>query len=144
MTKLEKQFLDCCITHYLDRSIIGSDDLLKYVDVPLSSLQRCAERLEANGYIKNLHIHTRLRFNFQLTYEGTVYNEIRIEKIKDFLLKSVFVPIAVSVIASLIVASVGYLWSMRSISENNSIPTTEPTTALTTGSTTETTTINHN
>ena len=87
MTKLEKQFLDCCITHYLDRSIIGSDDLLKYVDVPLSSLQRCAERLEANGYIKNLHIHTRLRFNFQLTYEGTVYNEIRIENNKRFFIE---------------------------------------------------------
>ena len=45
MTDLEKQFLDCCTKYYSDRSIIGSDDLLKYIDVPLISLQRCAERL---------------------------------------------------------------------------------------------------
>lgn len=52
MTDLEKQFLDCCTKYYSDRSIIGSDDLLKYIDVPLISLQRCAERLEQHGYIK--------------------------------------------------------------------------------------------
>lgn len=130
MTDLEKQFLDCCTKYYSDRSIIGSDDLLKYIDVPLISLQRCAERLEQHGYIKNLHIQHRLRFNFQLTYEGTVRREMCLEHIKDFLLKSLFVPVVVSVISSLIVASVGYLWSMRSIKENSQSPIAEPANEL--------------
>lgn len=131
MTKLEKRFLNCCIKYYLEYSVINSDDLLKYIDVPLISLQRCAQRLEQNGYIKNLHIQTRIRFNFQLTYEGSFYSEVRSDRIKDFLLKSVLIPIVISVIASLVVASIGYLWSMRSISQNSQTPIPQPTNELT-------------
>ena len=61
MTDLENNFLTVCTKYYSDRSIIGSDDLLKYIDVPLISLQRCAERLD-NMVIKNLHIQHRLPF----------------------------------------------------------------------------------
>lgn len=131
MTKLEKRFLNCCIKYYLECSVISSDDLLKYIDVPLISLQRCAQRLEQNGYIKNLHIQMRIRFNFQLTYEGSFYSEIRSDRIKDFLLKSVLIPIVISVIASLAVASISYLWSMRSISQNSQTPIPQPTNELT-------------
>lgn len=53
-----------------------------------------------------------------------------LEHIKDFLLKSLFVPVVVSVISSLIVASVGYLWSMRSIKENSQSPIAEPANEL--------------
>lgn len=130
MTDLEKQFLDCCAKYYLERSVISSDDLLEYIDVPLISLQRCAERLEQHGYIKNLCIQYRRHFDFQLTYEGTVRREMRFEHIKDFLVKSIFVPVVVSVISSLIVASVGYLWSMRSIKENSQSPIAEPANEL--------------
>lgn len=132
MTKLEKQFLNCCINNFADRSLIGSDDLLKHLNEPLINLQRCAEHLEEKGYIKNLHVQKRIRFNFQLTYPGTVYREMRLENIKDFLLKSIFVPIAVSVIASLIVASIGYLWSMESIRVKSQIPMPQPTSELST------------
>lgn len=132
MTNLEKQFLDCCTKNFADRSLIGSDDLLKHIDKPLIELQRCAEHLEKKGYIKNLHIQTRIRFNFQLTYPGTVRKEMFWENFKDFLLKSVFVPIAVSVIASLIVASIGYLWSMESIREKSQSPMPQPTSELST------------
>lgn len=130
MTKLEKQFLDCCINNFAENSIIGSDNLLPHLNVPLSKLERCAEHLEQKGYIKNLHIHKRLRFCFQLTYAGISYKEIRYENIKDFLLKSIFVPIAISVIASLIVSAVGYLWSMESISRNSHLPTETPANEL--------------
>lgn len=132
MTNLEKQFLDCCTKNFADRSLIGSDDLLKHIDKPLIELQRCAEHLEKKGYIKNLHIQTRIRFNFQLTYPGTVRKEMFWENFKDFLLKSVFVPITVSVIASLIVASIGYLWSMESIREKSQSPMPQPTSELST------------
>lgn len=87
MTKLEKHFLNCCIKYYSECSVISSDDLLKYIDVPLISLQRCAQHLEQNGYIKNLHIQMRIRFNFQLTYEGSFYNEVRSDRIKDFFIE---------------------------------------------------------
>ena len=73
----------------------------------------------------------RIRFNFQLTYEGSFYSEIRSDRIKDFLLKSVLIPIVVSVIASLAVASISYLWSRRSISQNSQTPIPQPTNELT-------------
>lgn len=130
MTKLEKQFLNCCINNYAEKSLIGSNDLLKHIDAPLIKLQRCAEHLEQKGYIKNLHIEQRIRFNFQLTYAGIAYKEFKSEHIKDFLLKSIFVPIAVSVIASLVVATIGYLWSMESIKTNKEIPIATPTSEL--------------
>lgn len=130
MTNLEKQFLNCCIENYMDRSLIGSNDLLKHLDYPLIKLEKCAEYLEQKGFIKNLHVQTRIRFNFQLTYEGIMYKKMFLENVKDFLLKSIFVPIAVSVISSLIVASIGYLWSMESIKEKSRIPITQPTSEL--------------
>ena len=130
MTDLEKQFLDCCINNFMDKSIIGSDDLMKHINKSLVELQKCAEYLEQNDYIKNLHIHTRIRFNFQLTYEGIVYKEMKWERRKEFFLTSIFVPIAVSVIASLIVASIGYLWSMKSIKAKSESPIATPTSEL--------------
>lgn len=130
MTGLEKQFLDCCINNFIDRTIIGSDDLTKHINKPLVELQKCAEHLEENGYIKNLHVQTRIRFNFQLTYEGISYKEMKWERRKQFLLTSVFVPIAVSVIASLVVAAVGYLWSMESIRQKIESPIAQPTSEL--------------
>ena len=130
MTDLEKQFLDCCINNFIDKTIIGSDDLMKHINKSLFELQKCAEYLEQKGFIKNLHIQTRIRFNFQLTYEGIVYKEMKWERRKEFLLTSIFVPIAVSVIASLIVAAVGYLWSMESIKMKSESPIAQPTSEL--------------
>ncbi|MCB7304574.1 hypothetical protein NE683_12150 [Bariatricus massiliensis] len=130
MTKLEKRFLNCCIKNYINNSVIGSDDLLLHLDSSLFILQKCAEKLEQKGYIKNLHIQTRIRFNFQLTYEGIMYKEIRFKNHKDFILKSIFVPVVVSVITSLIIAVVGYLWSMESIKLKSQNPIPTPTTEL--------------
>lgn len=130
MTKLEKQFLKCCADNFMDRTVIGSDDLMMYINKPLIELQKCAEYLEQKGYIKNLHIQTRIRFNFQITYEGITYKEMKWELWKKFLLTSVFIPIAVSVIASFIVAAVGYLWSMESIRQKIESPIAQPTSEL--------------
>lgn len=130
MTKLEKQFLKCCADNFMDRTVIGSDDLMRYINKPLIELQKCAEYLEQKGYIKNLHIQTRIRFNFQITYEGIAYKEMKWERWKKFLLTSVFIPIAVSVIASFIVAAVGYLWSMESIRQKIESPIAQPTSEL--------------
>ena len=59
-----------------------------------------------------------------------IYTDADEQAIKDFLLKSLFVPVVVSVISSLIVASVGYLWSMRSIKENSQSPIAQPASEL--------------
>ena len=51
MTKLEKQFLKCCADNFMDRTVIGSDDLMRYINKPLIELQKCSEYLEQKGYI---------------------------------------------------------------------------------------------
>lgn len=134
MTNLEKQFLDCCVEYYSDCSSINSDDLLEHLNVPLLSLQRCAERLEQQGYIKKLLIRHNVRFTFQLTYEGAVRKEMHQERIKKFLLESLFVPIAVSIISSLIVSSAGYLLGIKNIKEKIQNPIAQPTSELNTDS----------
>lgn len=102
MTKLERQFLDCCNKNFSDRSLIGSKDLQRFISVPPLMLSKCAERLNENGYIKNLHSFKFYAFNFQTTYKGLNYKEFKIEQLKSFLLRSVFTPVAVSAATTLI------------------------------------------
>lgn len=102
MTKLERQFLNCCNKYFSDRSLIGNKDLSRHILVSSLMLSKCAERLNENGYIKNLHKFKFYAFNFQLTYKGLNYKEFKIVELKSFLFRSVFIPIAVSVVTTLI------------------------------------------
>lgn len=102
MTKLERQFLDCCNENFSERSLIGNEDMQRYISASPLMLSKCAERLNENGYIKNLHLFKGRTFNFQTTYKGLNYKEFKIEQLKSFLLRSVFTPVAVSAATTLI------------------------------------------
>ena len=102
MTKLERQFLDCCNENFSERSLIGNEDIQRYISVSPLMLSKCAERLNENGYIKNLHRFKFHAFNFQTTYKDLNYKKFKIEQLKNFLLRSVFTPVAVSVATTLI------------------------------------------
>lgn len=63
-----------------------------------------------------------------LTYKGLHYKEFRKNIIKNFILKSVFVPIVVSLLTSAIATFVGYIWGrtiLQSQPNNIENPTEE-------------------
>ena len=65
---------------------------------------------------------------FYLKHEGLKWKEIRRNERNNFLLKSVFVPVFVSVVTSLLISAIGYLWTMSGITNSNAnqIPSIEP------------------
>lgn len=67
-------------------------------------------------------------FWIKLEPAGLIYFEEKSNKRNEFLLKSVFVPILVSVIASLTISAIGYFWTMSGIRNSNAsqIPSAEP------------------
>ena len=61
---------------------------------------------------------------FYLKHKGLRWKEIRRNERNSFLLKSVFVPVLVSVVTSLLISAIGYLWTMSGITNSNASQTT--------------------
>lgn len=69
-----------------------------------------------------------------LTYKGLHYDELRKNAIKDFFLKSILVPIVVSLLTSAVATFVGYIWGnniLQSQKKNNEPATAEITDTIT-------------
>jgi len=60
---------------------------------------------------------------FYLKHEGLRWREIRRNERNSFLIKSVFVPVVVSVATSLLISVIGYLWVMSGITNLNASQT---------------------
>lgn len=60
-----------------------------------------------------------------LTYKGLHYHEINRNAIKDFLFKSVLVPIVISLITTAIATLIGYIWGKTAL--NNQLNNTQNT-----------------
>lgn len=60
-----------------------------------------------------------------LTYKGLHYHEIHRNTIKDFLFKSVLVPIVISLITTAIATLIGYIWGKTAL--NNQLNNTQKT-----------------
>ena len=65
---------------------------------------------------------------FYLKHEGLRWREIRRNERNSFLIKSVFVPVIISVVTSLLISAIGYLWVMSGITNSNAsqTPNTDP------------------
>lgn len=87
--------------------------------------------LEENGYVEYATLDSpagEVEVGFSLTHKGIHYKEFNRLEMLDFLIKSIFVPIAVSVITAGIVTFASYLWTMSGISTQNAsqTPISEP------------------
>lgn len=108
LTKLEKQVLKFCIKHN-PKAENHSEDILKSVSCSLHELYLCCKNLSKNGYINDLTIFINGDFIVELTYKGTHYNEFSWLEIKQFILRSILVPIIVSI------TTTGLLWLINKI-----------------------------
>lgn len=105
LTKLQKRILSAAgkIDVSGDYPFIRSTDLEKsFPDVPHNLLILACEDLSANGYIQNFSVDMAGEFLFQSSYPGASWREQQRLKIEHFILTSIFTPIAVSVITTLL------------------------------------------
>lgn len=108
LTKLEKQFLRFC------RSQGGSDVASADIADALScssayELYLCAKSLEKNEYLNSLDVFDETDFNVSLSHEGLHFDEMSKLETKQFIIRSILVPVGVSVVTTLTLYLVKYL-----------------------------------
>ena len=84
-------------------------ETLVETDIPLTfnEINLCLAYMNEKGLFKEFHKDIAENITFQLNYNALHRKEILFEKIMDFIITSVFVPIAVSVLTTFI------LWVMN-------------------------------
>ncbi len=78
--------------------------------------------LEEKCLIKQARLNGQESIGVSLTHKGTYYEEIKQIAIKEFLFKSVLVPIAISVLTTAIITFIGFLWGQNAISQKIAEP----------------------
>lgn len=104
LTKLETRLLKYCCKE--DTSNLFNTHTFKrefFIKFPKNEFSQVCDSLSSKGYIKIASKDMAGGVQFFLTYDGIHYKEIKWINIKSFLIESVIIPIAVSVITSLIV-----------------------------------------
>lgn len=84
------------------------DDYEEYSGLPEQTIMACMRYLEEKGYIKYAQDQHGKTVGFELEYKAHRKGFFRREEIKDFVLKSVIVPIAVTLLT---LATVNFLRS---------------------------------
>ena len=74
----------------------------EYSKQSVAEIQACMRYLETSGYIKWTRNQTGILLGFCLEHRGRSYEAFAWEDFKAFLFKSILVPIAVSVLTTLI------------------------------------------
>ncbi len=82
------------------------DVLSSQLNLPTEDVRANIRYLHDNGYIDYQKTKTGHTLTFSLSHKGLKYKDFKIEAIKDFLLKSVVVPIFVSIITALVTTGI--------------------------------------
>lgn len=101
MIKNQKRILQFCCKHYRDTFCIKTSDL-EPLNLPKQEIYTCCKNLYEEGYLTRYSSGADGSVFFQLDYKGRHYREINKEKIRLFLLQSIFTPIIVSLVTTLI------------------------------------------
>ena len=81
---------------------ITIDELAKKLNTPTEQLRACIRYLYHNGYLEYQKTTNGQSVGFYLSHVGYNYRQFRLLKFEDFLLRSVFTPIAISVITTVV------------------------------------------
>lgn len=110
ITKNEKQVLKA-LQRYEYKSEYCYDDLKKHFNgLDKIHFEYCCEHMAENrGLLKIVNRDDKGKLFVRLTYMGFFYNEFKHQQIKDFLLTSIFTPIAVSSIIAFITILIGLI-----------------------------------
>lgn len=112
---------------------VGIDDICKKTGASKEELSRAVSFMVKSGLAEYTTLKSSLgpvTTGFVLTHEGLNWKEILRNERNEFLLKSVLVPIIVSVLTSAVISLCSYLWTMSGIStlSDKITPSTEPMT----------------
>lgn len=102
------------------------NDMCKKTGASTEELSKAVSFLAKNGLAEYKTLKSAngpVITGFVLTHEGLNWKEILRSERNDFLLKSVLVPIIVSVVTSLLISAIGYLWTMSGITNSNASQT---------------------
>ena len=96
LTKLERKILWICNKY--PRTLIKTEDIQKYApELSVFDISECCAYLDKNGYFDIFDRDLSGRVHLLLSYKGRHYREINWIELKDFLFKSVLIPIGVSI-----------------------------------------------
>lgn len=110
MIKNQKKILRFCCKHYRDNFCIRTKDL-DPLKLPKEEIYTCCKNLYEENYLTRYSATADHSVFFQLDHKGKHYREINREELRSFMLRSVFTPILVSLITTLIMLFIkGSLW----------------------------------
>lgn len=108
LTKLEKRFLRAC--RDLGGSGVPSSDLQELAQASSEyELYLCASHLKKNGYLSEVIVYLAGDFSVTLSYDGEHFDEVYRIELKQFLSRSVLVPIVVSALTTAIIEGIKWL-----------------------------------
>lgn len=98
-----KKIVKCCEKHFNDNRVIKTTDLQKYLKLNKMEIYYCCKRLNELEFFEIFQTSIEHSVFFIPGYKLFNYKEYSKTKVKEFLVKSVLIPILVSVLASIIV-----------------------------------------
>ncbi len=108
LTKLEKQFLRFCRSQ--GGSDVASADIADALGCSSAyELYLCAKSLEKNEYLEDLTVFINGDFVVTLNHKGSHFDEISKLEAKRFIIRSILVPVGVSVVTTLVLHLLKYL-----------------------------------
>lgn len=103
LTKYEKTILKHCNEKFNPDIDISSEKLSALMpQLSPFHFYQCCKELSAKGYFEDFTTYISGDFSFSLTYKGRHYKEISLIELKEFTLKSIFVPVVVSLLTTVI------------------------------------------
>ncbi len=98
-----RKIVKCCAKYYPKHDIIQTEDLQKHIDMSRAEIFYCCKRLNELGYFELFQTSFESTVHFIPGYKIFNYKEYTRTQLKEFLFRSILVPIIVSVIASILV-----------------------------------------
>ncbi len=111
MTKNEKKVLKCCNKYFRQQELIDSTTLLTRLKMDNNDLSLCLDHMNKNGYFEIYSKDICGGARFLLSYKAKRYKEFQSQELKSFLIKSVAIPIFVSIVTNLAITLLGLLLS---------------------------------
>lgn len=109
LTKLEKKVLKYCNAHNPENGNQSADIMAGISCDSLYELYMCCEELNKNGYLNDFAVFLDGSFVLELSHKGTHYKERSRLEVKQFIFRSMVVPVGVSI------ATTGLLWLINKI-----------------------------
>ena len=102
LDKMSKKIIKCCVKYYRDKISISTEDLQEHLSYTTEEIYHCCKNLNDLNFFDDFSVAITHDVTFFPSYNLYFFREQRIAKIKSFVIKSILVPIAVSIATSIL------------------------------------------